>query len=129
MVERQADVAVLSQDRLAGLRALGEDLVAEVMRLFLDGNGELLSTLQFAASAEPMDLDGLLSASHTLRGSAANLGFDALALACWQLEQVLPDSASGGPLDAVAVAARLRQIEAAWEKVGLVARGLAQGEA
>jgi len=96
---------VLDERRLASLRALGDDTVADLVGLFLDTTVERLMGL--ADALAKADAPGVVRAAHVLRGSSANLGFAAFASACEQLE----NDARAGRADAAELHAA---VEAAW---------------
>jgi HPt (histidine-containing phosphotransfer) domain-containing protein len=69
---------------LVDLAADDEGLIAEMIDLFKTGAETLLQQMRIALAT--VDIQKLRSGSHTLRGSALQLGADALAGACQRLE-------------------------------------------
>ena len=88
---------MIDWDRLTALRAdIGDDDFADVATLFVAEIQETLDRLAVApGQAVPADF-------HFLRGSAANLGFRALAQACSDAELAMT---GGQPPDIAAIAA------------------------
>lgn len=110
------EVAVLDQRRLDGLRPLGDDIVAELVGVFLDTGPDHVAAIEVAYAAG--DTARARREAHALRGAAGNLGFDALAVACGEVE----DAARSGGLvpggDAEVLAQWQRLVPAANELVG-----------
>ncbi len=110
------EVAVLDQRRLDGLRPLGDDIVAELVGVFLDTGPDHVAAIGVAYAAG--DTVRARREAHALRGAAGNLGFDALAVACGDVE----DAARSGGLvpggDAEVLAQWQRLVPAASELVG-----------
>lgn len=70
---------------LEGLRSLGgDDLVRQMIAVFLEYSAGRVVVLKAAAGAD--DPHGASEAAHALKGSARQLGLDALADACLAVE-------------------------------------------
>ena len=107
--------AVLDRQRLAGLQALGPDIVEEIVGVFLDTAPDYLSALRVACAGD--DVAGVRQAAHGLRGSAGNLGFAALAAACEALEDSARTGTVGADCD--------DRVVTEWRRALPVAAGLA----
>jgi len=71
---------------LDGLRALGGDgLVQQMATVFIEHSASKIDALKTAI--ELGDLPGAAGAAHTLKGSARQLGLNAMADACLAVEQ------------------------------------------
>ncbi len=81
---------VLDVDRVAGLRNLGAEVIADIASLWLETSPTTLGALRAALLSG--DLEAVARHAHTLRGSAANIGGMAFAAAC----EVLEDAALAG---------------------------------
>jgi len=73
-----------------------EDLLAEIIRLFLDDSPELIGVMRVAAEAR--DRKALRTAAHRLKGAAANLAATSLAEAARALE-VLSEGGDGAEVE------------------------------
>ena len=83
---------MVNWDRISELREeVGEDDLAEVITLFCEEVEEVLSTLDTAPAAE---LPGRL---HFLKGSASNIGFEAVSLRCQSEEARLKQDPHASP--------------------------------
>ena len=78
------DEPVLDEETVDGLRRLGDDVLAEIVRLWFDNLEPNLTAMREAMAAD--DSPALSAAAHTLRGSAANVGAARLSAACAALE-------------------------------------------
>jgi len=74
-----ASLPVLDEARVNGLRDLGPGVLGDIARLWLDTAPAALERLRVAVAGGDATSAG--AAAHTLRGSAANLGAEALAAA------------------------------------------------
>jgi len=83
---------MVNWDRISELREeVGEDDLAEVITLFCEEVEEVLEVLDSAAST---DLPGHL---HFLKGSASNIGFEAVSIRCQTEETRLKENPSLTP--------------------------------
>ena len=98
----EMDVQVLEQ-----LRSLREGLLPKVIQLFRSSTPELVETLN--QSVLQGDADRVYKTAHSLKNSAANLGINALANLCRQLE------AQGRQGDLSGAEERLAQLRALYD--------------
>lgn len=79
---------ILDTETLAALRSLQEDgeddLLAELIDLFLEDAPERLASIR--AAVEASDWVGLAERAHSLKGSCASLGAVSMASLCGRLE-------------------------------------------
>jgi CheY-like chemotaxis protein len=85
------------------------DMLADIIRLYLDRSAELLQSLEAAIAGR--DAEAMRVAAHTLKSSSANLGAGALADICRELEEM----GRGGSLENAAT--RLSQLTAEYREV------------
>ena len=76
--------STLDHSRLDALREIDAGLAAEVAAVWLRTTPDVLSRLTAAVTSS--DPAALATSAHALRGSSANVGADALADACADLE-------------------------------------------
>ena len=94
-----ADDAVLDDTIVEGLRRLGDQILIEIVQLWFDNLEPGLIAMRTASAAD--DRPALITAAHTLRGSAANVGAARLAAACAALETAARELAEGPELAAL----------------------------
>jgi HPt (histidine-containing phosphotransfer) domain-containing protein len=89
---------LVSFDKADVLRRLDgdEELLREIVRLFLDDSPSLVESMRVAANAH--DRKGLRTAAHRMKGAAANLAATALAEAARALE-ILSESGEAAEID------------------------------
>lgn len=79
--------AVLNESVLSNLESsVGEDVIKDVLDLFLEDSPARLGVIQNAFLEQ--DYKTLREASHSLKGSSAMIGADALSAVCAQLEEM-----------------------------------------
>ncbi|SMP52892.1 Protein of unknown function [Desulfonatronum zhilinae] len=107
----EEDVALPVFDRDAFLdRCMGdEDLVRDVLKLFLDNMPQRIQELQTALNVG--DAPAVRMAAHTVRGMAANTGAENLRALAEEME----DAAQGGNLDAVR--GRMDEVKMVYEQL------------
>ena len=91
MVKFDPDTSLeLDESRLAAIRKLeepgGPDLVAQIVGIYLEHAGRLLTELRTAASRH--DLVSIERCAHTLKSNSAQLGAERVAEICSALERV-----------------------------------------
>ena len=93
----------LDLDELAKISELGDDVMPELIELYISEAGAMVAKLQAAAE----DGDVILAArmTHTLKSNAANFGAELLGALCRDMEAQC--RAEGMPADAQAQAARI----------------------
>jgi len=98
------DEPILDESIVDGLRHLGDDVLADILRLWFENLDPSLDAMRSALAGG--DARALSVAAHTLRGSAANVGAARLAAACATLEV-----AAKQPADAAVLGGLLATVE------------------
>ena len=75
---------VLDDTHIGMLRALGDDVLAEIVAVYLASTPANMKAMAAALAAD--DLVGLRHEAHSLKGASGNVGAVALSLACKHLE-------------------------------------------
>lgn len=98
---------MIDWDRVADLRSeVGEDGFTEVVDLFLEEADEVIARITATSRAQ------LVQDLHSLKGSALNLGLQALAQSCQEAER-LCDRGAAAAVDTAALAGLYRDSRAA----------------
>ncbi len=84
---------ILDEKALDQLRALGEDMLAKLVKLFREHAPKLVEDL--LAALEPGDPEALRRAAHSLKSSSANLGATTLSAHCLALEKAAHEGRLG----------------------------------
>lgn len=77
-------MTLIDDQTIANLRELGEDVLKELVDLYLEDAPKQISSIEL--SLKQMDSEGLRRSAHSLKGASANLGANDLAALCLKME-------------------------------------------
>lgn len=81
----------LDQDHLDMLRALGDDVLQEIVAVYLQSTPDNFRAI--SAAVLENDLVRIRREAHSLKGASGNVGAKALSLACRELEAAAAEGA------------------------------------